>query len=169
MLGSPKTSLIRLSIGSDSPIPGLSFDYKTLPREFPRHYVPSDLKFGWEDLAKLYDELKGRELRSREDMEQWLRDESELLRRRLRGEVAQEGPQHHPDRQPGVREGLPSIRPGAGAEAEAGQVRAGPGSSSTLRERPASQGLLPSHGPEQGQQRLPSRPENVELRSRTRS
>lgn len=56
----------------------MSFEYGALPREFPRHYVPNDLKFDWENLKKLYDELKRRELGSQEAMEQWLKDESEL-------------------------------------------------------------------------------------------
>ena len=56
----------------------MPFDYEALPREFPRHYVPLDFKFDWENLAKLYDELKERELSSREDLEHWLKDESEL-------------------------------------------------------------------------------------------
>ena len=56
----------------------MSFDYGALPREFPRHHVPADLKFDWESLSKLYDELKQRELPTRQDIERWLNDESEL-------------------------------------------------------------------------------------------
>jgi oligoendopeptidase F len=56
----------------------LPLNYEALPREFPRRYVPRNLKFDWESLSKLYEELKQRKLLTRADMERWLKDESEL-------------------------------------------------------------------------------------------
>ncbi len=54
------------------------FDYLSLPREFPRHFLPSDLKFEWGDLSEIYDRLSSRSLGSPTDLELWLRDEAEL-------------------------------------------------------------------------------------------
>ena len=44
----------------------------------PRTYIPQDLKIEWENLSPLFDELLKRELNSEEELEQWLRDKSEL-------------------------------------------------------------------------------------------
>ena len=57
---------------------GLVFDYSALPREFPRRYLPDDLKFEWDDLSRVYAELAAREIDSLTSLEGWLRDESEL-------------------------------------------------------------------------------------------
>ncbi|HYC12204.1 MAG TPA: M3 family oligoendopeptidase [Nitrososphaerales archaeon] len=54
------------------------FDYSKLPREFPRKYVPRDMPFDWESLSPLFDELKGRPVNTREDLEKWMADEDEL-------------------------------------------------------------------------------------------
>ncbi len=54
------------------------FDYSSLPREFPRRFLPADLPFEWVELAKIYEGLESRELLSPSDLERWLEDESEL-------------------------------------------------------------------------------------------
>ncbi len=54
------------------------FDYSSLPREFPRRFLPADLPFEWRDLSKIYESLASRELRSPSDLERWLEDESEF-------------------------------------------------------------------------------------------
>lgn len=56
----------------------MQFDYKALPREFPRRYVPDTLKFQWESLEGLFAELGARTVVTASDLERWLRDESEL-------------------------------------------------------------------------------------------
>ncbi len=44
----------------------------------PRTYIPQDLKIEWENLAPIFDELLKREINSVAELEQWLRDKSEL-------------------------------------------------------------------------------------------
>ena len=56
----------------------LVFDYSTLPREFKRHYLPLDLKFEWDDLNRVYEELGRRPLESAADFEKWLLDGAEF-------------------------------------------------------------------------------------------
>jgi len=58
--------------------PSLVFDYSTLPREFKRQYLPKDLKFEWDELARVYDELGKRHLGSEAELERWLLDEAEF-------------------------------------------------------------------------------------------
>jgi hypothetical protein len=54
------------------------FDYSSLPRDFPRQYLSSKLKFDWEELSKVFDELEARELKSPADLTKWLLDQAEL-------------------------------------------------------------------------------------------
>jgi oligoendopeptidase F len=56
----------------------LAFDYESLPRMFPRRFVPNDLKFEWEDLSKVFGELARRDIGSKEALEKWMLDEAEL-------------------------------------------------------------------------------------------
>jgi putative nucleotidyltransferase with HDIG domain len=56
----------------------LAFDYTKLPREFPRRYLPAGMGFEWAQLSRPFDELKGREIRSVEDLKRWLADQDEL-------------------------------------------------------------------------------------------
>src|SRR6187402_367351 len=44
----------------------------------PRTYIPQDLKMEWENLSPILDELLKREINSVEELEQWLKDKSEL-------------------------------------------------------------------------------------------
>ncbi len=53
-------------------------DYSKLPHEFRRRFVPEGVRFQWEDLSKMFESLSGRTLRSAEDLEKWMADESEL-------------------------------------------------------------------------------------------
>ncbi len=43
-----------------------------------RQYISAQLEINWENLAPIYNELKERELNTVSDLEQWLRDKSEL-------------------------------------------------------------------------------------------
>ncbi len=43
-----------------------------------RTYIPADLEIKWENLEPLYKELLGRAINSAEELEQWMRDRSEL-------------------------------------------------------------------------------------------
>ena len=54
------------------------FDYAALPREFKRQYLPEGIRFQWDDLARVFDELESRQLGSPAELERWLLDESEL-------------------------------------------------------------------------------------------
>ncbi|MGP8125783.1 MAG: M3 family oligoendopeptidase [Nitrososphaerales archaeon] len=56
----------------------MAFDYAKLPREFPRRYLPAGMGFEWAQLSRPFDELKGREIRSAEDLKRWLADQDEL-------------------------------------------------------------------------------------------
>jgi oligoendopeptidase F len=56
----------------------MAFDYKSLPREFKRGYLPLGLKFEWAELSKVYDELSSRPISSPSELEKWLLDEAEL-------------------------------------------------------------------------------------------
>ncbi|KQC00210.1 M3 family oligoendopeptidase [Pedobacter sp. Hv1] len=44
----------------------------------PRTYIPQDLKIEWENLAPILDELQKRAINSAQELEQWLKDKSEL-------------------------------------------------------------------------------------------
>jgi oligoendopeptidase F len=57
----------------------LSFEYSHLPREYPRHFLPS--KIDLTDVARLkelFHNLQNRTINSGSDLEKWLKDESEL-------------------------------------------------------------------------------------------
>ncbi len=56
----------------------MAFDYTKLPREFPRRYLPAGMGFEWAQLSRPFEELKGREIRSVEDLKRWLADQDEL-------------------------------------------------------------------------------------------
>jgi oligoendopeptidase F len=57
----------------------MSFDYSHLPREFRRRYLPLDIDFAdWNQVERIVDELENRPISSREELEKWLRDESEF-------------------------------------------------------------------------------------------
>ncbi|WP_410219996.1 M3 family oligoendopeptidase [Pedobacter sp.] len=43
-----------------------------------RHYIPQDLSIAWENLEPIFNELLKREIDSVKELEQWLRDKSEL-------------------------------------------------------------------------------------------
>jgi oligoendopeptidase F len=49
----------------------------TIPKK-KRNYIPQDLEMNWETLEPILNELLARELSSVEELEQWLRDKSEL-------------------------------------------------------------------------------------------
>jgi oligoendopeptidase F len=58
----------------------LSFDYSSLPRDYPRKYLPATMD--WTDTAqlnRLFDQLEEKRARSRSELEKWLEHESELL------------------------------------------------------------------------------------------
>ena len=57
----------------------MSFNYASLPREYPRQFLPSNIDLT--DLPKLkglFHDLENRPVRSATDLERWLKDESEL-------------------------------------------------------------------------------------------
>ncbi|HEY6283138.1 MAG TPA: M3 family oligoendopeptidase [Nitrososphaerales archaeon] len=54
------------------------FEYSSLPREFPRRYLSSELKFDWQDLSKVFNELQAREIKSPGELSRWLLDQAEL-------------------------------------------------------------------------------------------
>ncbi|HUI24162.1 MAG TPA: M3 family oligoendopeptidase [Nitrososphaerales archaeon] len=54
------------------------FDYSSLPREFKRHYLPQEIKFDWDDLKRVFEELGKRPVGSSSELELWLLDEAEL-------------------------------------------------------------------------------------------
>jgi oligoendopeptidase F len=43
-----------------------------------RNYIPQDLEMKWENLAPIFDELLGRKIETLPELEQWLKDKSEL-------------------------------------------------------------------------------------------
>ena len=58
----------------------MSFDYSSLPRDYPRKYLPATID--WTDTAqlnRLFDQLEEKPARSRPELEKWLEHESELL------------------------------------------------------------------------------------------
>ena len=56
----------------------LVFDYSALPREFKRHYLPDDMKFEWDDVSRVFEELVKRQVGSESELERWLLDGTEL-------------------------------------------------------------------------------------------
>lgn len=58
----------------------MSFDYSSLPREFPRHFLPAKVDLGdASEVSKLFDQLEAKPAKSRLELERWLEHESELL------------------------------------------------------------------------------------------
>ncbi|MBI3460274.1 M3 family oligoendopeptidase [Candidatus Acetothermia bacterium] len=57
----------------------MSFDLAVLPREFPRAFVPAKIDLGdWTQIEPLFNELERRPIDTREALERWLLDWSEL-------------------------------------------------------------------------------------------
>jgi oligoendopeptidase F len=57
----------------------LSFDYSTLPQEYPRRFVPARLNFdNWSEVQQVFQSLENRPIHSQEELEKWLEDESEF-------------------------------------------------------------------------------------------
>lgn len=57
----------------------MSFDYSTLPREFPRRYLSPNVDFAdWNQVDRIFHELENRPIRSKAGIERWLEDESEF-------------------------------------------------------------------------------------------
>jgi oligoendopeptidase F len=56
----------------------LVFNYSTLPRAFPRKFVPATFRFEWPELDSLYATLEKRPIGTTADIEKWLADEGEL-------------------------------------------------------------------------------------------
>lgn len=57
----------------------MSFDLAVLPREFPRAFVPAKIDLGeWTQIEPLFDELERRPIDTKEALEHWLLDWSEL-------------------------------------------------------------------------------------------
>ena len=54
------------------------FDYKSLPHDFKRSYLPETVRFEWDDLSGYYQELKSREVGSVSDLQKWMLDQGEL-------------------------------------------------------------------------------------------
>ncbi len=55
------------------------FDHDRLPHEFRRNFLPQKLDpADWSQLGPIYESLLNREIHSREELEEWLADESEL-------------------------------------------------------------------------------------------
>jgi len=52
--------------------------YTMILNKKPRTYIPADLSITWESLSPLFEELQNREINSKEDLEHWLKDRSEL-------------------------------------------------------------------------------------------
>ncbi len=58
----------------------MSFDYSRLPRDYPREFLPQNVDLtNQAQLNQWFDRLEKRSMSSRQDMEKWLRDESELI------------------------------------------------------------------------------------------
>jgi oligoendopeptidase F len=58
----------------------MSFDLATLPREFPRRFVPTEIDLGnWAQIEPLFDELERRSIDTQEALGKWLLDWSELM------------------------------------------------------------------------------------------
>src|SRR6266540_1485492 len=58
----------------------LSFDHSSLPRDYPRRYIPLNVDLADTiQLKKLFDQLDEKPARSRGELEKWLDHESELL------------------------------------------------------------------------------------------
>ncbi len=57
----------------------MSFEPSTLPREYPRRFVPANINLGdWPQIEPLFDKLEQRAIKTKEQLEGWLLDQSEL-------------------------------------------------------------------------------------------
>ncbi len=57
----------------------MALDFTRLPREYPRRFVPQTLDLGkWSAIEPIFDELDQRPITTRESLEEWLLDQSEL-------------------------------------------------------------------------------------------
>jgi oligoendopeptidase F len=58
----------------------MSFDYSSLPRDFPRHYLPARVNVAdLVELKRLFDQLEQSPAKAQSELEKWLEHESELL------------------------------------------------------------------------------------------
>ena len=58
----------------------MALDFATLPKEYPRRFVPQQINLGdWAQIEPLLDELERRSINTKEALERWLLDESELF------------------------------------------------------------------------------------------
>lgn len=58
----------------------MSFDYSSLPRDYPRHYIPKNADLAdTVQLKVMFDQIEQRPGKSRKEIEEWLNHESELL------------------------------------------------------------------------------------------
>lgn len=58
----------------------MSFDYSTLPRDYPRRFIPTIVDLAdTAELEKLFDQLEAKPAKSKAEVEKWLEHESELL------------------------------------------------------------------------------------------
>ncbi len=58
----------------------MSFDYSSLPRDYPRRYLPANIE--WTDIVqlnRLFDQLEEKPAKTQSELEKWLEHESELL------------------------------------------------------------------------------------------
>ncbi|MDG6920495.1 MAG: M3 family oligoendopeptidase [Nitrososphaerota archaeon] len=56
----------------------MAFDYEKLPKEFKREYVPVGIRFDWDDISKVFDELSSRVIAGPSGLERWILDWSEF-------------------------------------------------------------------------------------------
>jgi len=57
----------------------MAFDPERLPNEYPRRFVPEGTNLAeWREIEPLFDELERRSISTKEELEQWLLDQSEL-------------------------------------------------------------------------------------------
>jgi len=57
----------------------MAVDLKDLPCDYPREFLSAELDVGeWEEIEPLFAELEGRNIGTKEELEQWLQDWSEL-------------------------------------------------------------------------------------------
>jgi oligoendopeptidase F len=57
----------------------MSFDYSHLPREYPRRFLPREVNFDdWSQVERIFAEFQNRSIRSVQELESWLENESEF-------------------------------------------------------------------------------------------
>jgi len=65
----------------------MGFEPTTLPREYPRRFVPANIDLGnWAQIQPLFNQLEQRPTKTKEELERWLLDQSELA-----ATIAEEG------------------------------------------------------------------------------